>query len=287
MKPPPENPGRFNSNATELFQGSITMKIDSRLKRVLKTGQTWFPWSRSGKFETYNFLTRHFGKHVEPEFRLLAELPPIGLALDVGGNWGQSIEAMRYYGKPQRIVCFEPNPPLAKRLLRIYGGSPDVEIMPIGLGANDGLLPLHTPVYGEFVFDGATSFDREDAATFLNAERMAWFKPGRLRIISENIAVKHLDGLGLLPDVIKLDVQGFEHAVLLGGHSCIEKARPFTILENPTQDVVAFFAALAMKSYVLRGDTLYRSQISGHNTLFLTDECAAGLIASGKWKLVG
>lgn len=263
------------------------MKIDPRIKRVLRTGQTWFPWIRSGKFETYNFLTRNFGMHVEPEFRLLAELRPIGLALDVGGNWGQSIEAMRYYGRPQRIVCFEPNPPLAKRLERIYGGSDDVDIMPIGLGAEDGVLPLHTPIYGEFVFDGATSFDRADASTFLNAERMAWFKPERLRVVSEDVAVKCLDGLGLSPDVIKLDVQGFEHAVLLGGRECLAKTCPFTILENPTPDVVAFFGALAMQSYVLRGDTLHRGQISGHNTLFLSDECAAQIVVSGQWKIAG
>lgn len=263
------------------------MKIDPRIKRVLKTGQTWFPWIRSGKFEAYNFLTRNFGMHVEPEFRLLAELQPITLALDVGGNWGQSIEAMRYYGKPQRIVCFEPNPPLAKRLERIYGGSKDVEIMPIGLGAEAGVLPLHTPIYGEFVFDGATSFDRADASTFLNAERMAWFEPEKLRIVSEDVAVKPLDALGLLPDVIKLDVQGFEHAVLLGGREALAKTRPFTILENPTPEVVAFFVDLGMSSYVLRDNTLHRGQISGHNTLFLTPECANQIAVGGRWTIAG
>ena len=263
------------------------MAIPPQIKRVLKTGQTWFPWTRAGKFESYNFLTRSFGMHVEPEFRLLAELAPLKLAVDVGGNWGQSIEAFRYYGKPARIVCFEPNPPLAQRLHRMYDDDPAVDIRSIGLGSEDGVLPLHTPIYGNFVFDGATSFDREEALTFLNADRMAWFNQNRLRVISDDVAVKRLDDLGLTPDAIKLDVQGFEHAVLIGGSDCFAANRPFTILENPSSDIVAYFADLNMASYVLRGDTLKRGTISDHNTVFMTDETAHRLTSNRKWKLVG
>lgn len=263
------------------------MNLDPRLKRVLCTGQTWFPFLRSGKFEFYNFLTRNFGRHVEPEFRLIADLKPVRLALDVGGNWGQSIEAIRYYAKPDQIVCFEPNPPLATRLERIYGSRKGITIQPFGLGVEDGILPLHTPIYGNFIFDGITSFDRNEAAGFLNAERMAWFDPAKLRLDSNEVPLKRLDEFDYRPDVIKLDVQGFEHNVLLGGRKMFAEARPFTILENPSADVVNFFADLNMYSYVLRGNLLTRGQTSGHNTVFMTDATAARLTTSGRWSVVG
>jgi FkbM family methyltransferase len=259
--------------------------MNPRVQRVLKTGQTWFPWVRSGKFEAYNLLTRTFGMHVEPEFRLLAELRPVALAIDVGGNWGQSIEAMRYYARPARIVSFEPNPPLARRLERLHRDDPAIAIQPVGLGEKDGVLPLHTPIYGRFIFDGATSFDREEALTFLNAERMAWFDEGKLRLESHDVPVKRLDDFDVRPDVIKLDVQGFEYKVLLGGSRMFAECRPFTILENPSADVVAFFAKLEMASYVLRGNTLAKGAVSGHNTVFMTDSTAARITASGRWSV--
>lgn len=260
--------------------------MNPRVQRVLKTGQTWFPWVRSGKFEAYNLLTRTFGMHVEPEFRLLAELRPVALAIDVGGNWGQSIEAMRYYAKPAKIISFEPNPPLARRLEDRYGTQMGITIHPFGLGAANGILPLHTPIYGNFIFDGITSFDMGEALNFLNAERMAWFNRGKLRLESKEVPVRRLDEFDYHPDLIKLDVQGFEHNVLLGGKAMFTKARPFTILENPSAEVVHFFRALEMSSYVLRGKQLFRGQTSDHNTLFMTDETAGRIVASGHWTLV-
>jgi FkbM family methyltransferase len=263
------------------------MNLDPRFKRVLRTGQTWFPLLRSGKFEFYNFLTRNFGRHVEPEFRLIADLKPIRLALDVGGNWGQSIEAIRYYAKPDRIVCFEPNPPLARRLERIYASQPGITVQPFGLGAQAGILPLHTPIYGNFIFDGITSFDENEAKDFLNADRMAWFDPGKLRLDSKEVPLKRLDEFDYRPDMIKLDVQGFEYNVLLGGRKMFTEARPFTILENPSAEVVTFFADLDMQSYVLRANQLLRGRTSGHNTVFMTDQTADKLAASGRWTIIG
>ena len=261
--------------------------MNPRVQRVLKTGQTWFPWVRSGKFEAYNLLTRTFGMHVEPEFRLLAELRPVTLAIDVGGNWGQSIEAMRYYAKPAKIISFEPNPPLARRLQQLHANNPAIEIQPMGLGDEEGVLPLHTPIYGRFIFDGATSFDREEALTFLNAERMAWFDESKLRLESHDVPVKKLDDFDVRPDVIKLDVQGFEYKVLQGGSRMFAECRPFTILENPSADVVAFFAKLDMASYVLRGNALAKGAVSGHNTVFMTEETARRITASGRWSVAG
>ncbi len=65
-----------------------------KLKSILRSVQSVAPLIRPVKFEVYNFGTRFFGRPLEPEFRLLSGLGPTSLALDVGGNWGQSIYAL-------------------------------------------------------------------------------------------------------------------------------------------------------------------------------------------------
>jgi FkbM family methyltransferase len=248
------------------------MAMAESLRRVLRTTQTYFPWSRALKFETYNFMTRHLGIHVEPEFRLLGALRAPLVAIDVGGNWGQSIEAIRYYADPDLIVSFEPNPALAQRLERIYCRDRRIRVHPFGLSSRETVDTLYTPIYSGFAFDGAASFDEAAASDFVNARRMAWFKPERLVIHKEPAKIKRLDDLGLSPSIAKIDVQGFELEVLKGGHRTFSRCRPFTILENPSKGIVDYFAALEMRPYVLNGSELIEGETSGNNTIFMTKD---------------
>lgn len=75
--------------------------------------------------------------------------------------------------------------------------------------------------------------------------------------------------------------------MLLGGSQMFAECRPFTILENPSAEVVAFFAKLNMASYVLRDSTLAKGAVSGHNTVFMTEETARRITACGRWSVTG
>lgn len=255
------------------------------LKRFLSTAQTWFPWSRTLKFSTYNQLTRRFGAHVEQEFRLLADLPPIRLALDVGGNWGQSVEAMRYYGRPEKIITFEPNPPLARRLQEVHRGDPQVEVNPFGLAERESDMTLYVPSYRGFVFDGLTSFDPDSHKSWLCSERIMGFSPHHVSVEKTVVHTRRLDDLNLAPDVVKLDVQGYEQNVLEGGARTFARCRPFTILEDPSPACVSFFAGLGMSSYVMHGNVLKEGETRHLNTLFLSAEHIATLLATGNWQV--
>jgi hypothetical protein len=68
------------------------------------------------KFAFYNLATQMLGRPMEMDFRLLTRMVPVGLTLDVGGNWGQSIYALQRTVRRKRIVSLEPNPLLAARL---------------------------------------------------------------------------------------------------------------------------------------------------------------------------
>jgi hypothetical protein len=129
------------------------------MARHLRNLQTFAPWVRPLKFGLYNMATRHLGWRIDPDFRILQHLPKVGLAIDVGGNWGQSIETIRRLRPEARIVSFEPNPVLAERLQAAYAGNAQVTIRSCALSAQAGQMRLHVPSYRDFVYDGLASLE--------------------------------------------------------------------------------------------------------------------------------
>ena len=93
----------------------------------LRAAQSHFPFLRPLKFATYNLAMRYPGLRMDAEFRLLSRMKA-DLAVDVGGNSGQSILAFKRVAAPKRIVCFEPSAVLARRLKRIFRGDRTVRV---------------------------------------------------------------------------------------------------------------------------------------------------------------
>ena len=113
--------------------------------RVLRSLQCYAPFVRPMKFRAYNEATKRLGWRVEPEFKYLCRLAPVGLALDIGGNWGQSIYALERTAKPARTISFEPNPVLAARLENEFSSLARVEIRSCALGNVAGEFDLFVP----------------------------------------------------------------------------------------------------------------------------------------------
>ena len=200
--------------------------VAARLARVFRAAQSHLPVLRTAKFAAYNFATRRFGLHVEEDFKLLARLSGVGLAIDVGGNWGQSVAALERYAKPDRIVSFEPNPALSRRLIAQAAHHPGLTVEAVGLGSEAGAFALHVPRYRNYIYDGLASLDEEAARSWLNPERVAWFDPAHLHIDRYMVDVRTLDSFALVPDIVKIDVQGRELDVVRGGAETFRGAGP-------------------------------------------------------------
>ncbi len=114
--------------------------------RQVRELQTYVPFLPSAKFALLNFASARFGWRIDSDFLFLERLPPIGLALDIGANWGQSIVALQRTARPSRIISFEPNQVLADKLARRYRTSGQVEIQAVALGEEPGRFTLHVPV---------------------------------------------------------------------------------------------------------------------------------------------
>ncbi|MDE2403618.1 MAG: FkbM family methyltransferase [Sphingomonadales bacterium] len=247
------------------------------LKSILRSTQSAFPFIRPWKFEAYNFGTRHFGWHVEAEFRLLAGLAPVSLALDIGGNWGQSIHALQRLARPGRIISFEPNPVLAARLQRRFAGDAAVEIRNFALSNAAGEFTLHVPRYGNYLYDGLASLKVEEARDWFTPERFAWFNPARLHIDSAIVTTATLDSLALSPAVVKIDVQGAEELVVEGGLATFDRCKPFTIMECPTARIVEQLSGVGLQAYHYHQGKLQHWEHHDSNVVFMTDAHRATL----------
>lgn len=254
--------------------------MNEAIKRQLRSVQTHFPFIRPLKFRTYNAMTRHLGLRIDSDFQALRHLGPIDLALDIGGNWGQSIFALKRCCNPAQIISFEPNAELAARLQREFAGDAGVRIETCGLSDADGGFELFVPRYRNFVYDGLASNDRDEALTWLNPARMARFDPAKLRIDSQQVQLRRLDDLQLAPQVVKIDVQGAEDAVVRGGRATFTTCRPASIVEAPSPDLCAFFAGIGMQAWYFNGRTLAAHDGKWQNVLFLTQD-QADRIAAG------
>lgn len=192
------------------------------------------------------------------------------MALDVGGNWGQSIFALKRIAHPKLIVSFEPNPSLFDYLDGLFRDDPLVNPIHAALSDDFGEMILYVPSYNGFIFDGLASLNREDAFNWLNAERMWRFDPKRIEIAEHKVKTITLDSLRLSPDIIKIDVQGHELAVVRGGIETIRRNRPAMIVEAPNRELVALLADCGLAAYQCVGGRLEEGYGRSSNTLFLT-----------------
>ena len=247
------------------------------LKRQLRSAQTFFPGIRSAKFSAYNWATRNLGWRVEPEFKLLDALAPCELAIDIGGNWGQSIYALKRHARPNKTVSFEPNPQLAGRLKKTFASDRTVQIESYALGDTPGEFELYLPSYRGYEYDGLASLDYDSAAQWLNPERMAGFNPDLLDIHKHRIKVRTLDSYGLAPDVIKIDVQGLEEAVIKGAQETIARNQPVLIIEDPTEGVIERLATAGLDHFGLVDGKLIPGDLSQTNSLFVSEAKRAAI----------
>lgn len=205
------------------------------IARHIRGAQVRAPWLFGAKNVAQRGARRLLRRPFEPDFNALAalDLPPDGLVFDVGGNRGQSIDAVRLFLPKARIVSFEPNPHLADGLRKLYAADERVSVRNVALSDEATVLVLHVPCYNGWMFDGLASLDRNEAETFLSDRNLYGFKPEKLEIVAVECRAETLDSFGGDGVVfIKIDVQGLEQAVLDGSRGTIERNRPVIMLET-------------------------------------------------------
>jgi FkbM family methyltransferase len=217
-------------------------------------------------------INRVLQRPVEPDFAALRHFkPPAGTCyVDIGANRGETIASARLFLPDVPIVAFEPNPLLHPIIERRNRGDRQLTLQRVGLSDQPGSFDLHVPYYKGVPFDGLASFRREEAATWLNPDRLVGFDAKHQEIRTFNCQVSTLDAFGLRPSFIKIDVQGLEPAVIRGGHATIAAHLPVVLMENndPERDAAGLLE-LGYRAYAWQGAKLVENATGELNTFYV------------------
>ena len=131
-------------------------------------------------------------------------LPKGALALDCGANVGTVTKALRRAGL--EVHAFEPDPWAQARFRARFAGDPGVTLHPVGVGAEPGRFLLHR----------TRDFARDPAHATIGSSLFAHGDHGDADAVEVEVIdlLAFIRGLGRRVDLLKLDVEGAEVAIL-------------------------------------------------------------------------
>lgn len=218
-------------------------KVHTMLRKHVGATGTYNLLRRANTFYALKTGTPHEADYCA--FPLLAGRS--GLFLDIGANAGQTAASVSRLLPRHDIICFEPNPALQSELAWVQSQVGErMRVCPIGLGAGAETVTLHVPTAGKLAFEARASVLRSEAEAHARALEG---ELGRSVSITETrIDIAALDSLDLAPDLIKIDVEGFEADVLKGAEQTLAAHAPAVMLEQ-NENSAACRAWLAARGY--------------------------------------
>lgn len=125
-------------------------------------------------------------------------LQPGSLVFDIGANVGIYSEAMESVGS--RVIAVEPNADCVRHIQLTYGGR-RIETLQAAVGPENGVASLN-------VSDG-----HDDSSSFVRGKNEAnWDRSVSVPVLTVDSLIKYFG----MPAYIKIDVEGYESAVLKG-----------------------------------------------------------------------
>jgi FkbM family methyltransferase len=186
-------------------------------------GRAGLPWRVNGETVRIDPRVRHLVPHEsEPDVhRVLASVLEAGdTVLDVGAFAGiHAIVAARRVGPTGRVIAFEPTPEiasLARRHFRWNGLGPErIELVQAAASDRPGRATFH-----QYVQPYVNSLAPAAGAA-------AQGLPTKVDVVTIDEVCRTT---GVIPRLIRMDVQGAERAALLGARETIRRAGPRLVL---------------------------------------------------------
>jgi FkbM family methyltransferase len=184
----------------------------------------------------------------EAELRLLRRLIDPGRnAVDAGANKGVYTYFLARYAR--RCFAYEPNPKIHAILARACRGA-NVTVAHAALSNQAGKARLMIPIRGGRISNQTAS---------LRADLVARNAHLEVEVEARRLDDEELGDVGF----IKIDVEGFERAVIEGARQTIERCRPTLLVEIEEKNtgerpeaVIAWIESLGYRALCLRAGVL-------------------------------
>jgi len=245
------------------------------LKKLGRTLMTFMPLLKNELYFLKRFFRTSLNLSVESDFDAIKLFPndKDSLFLDVGGNQGAVIDTLLVKNKNCKIYSFEPNPEVYARTRLRFKTNDRVKVFAFGLGEREGEFKLFIPVYRGYKFDGLASLIPDFDDSWLS-NNIFLYNRKFLSMHEVNCVIKRLDDLDLIPFFIKIDVEGFELEVLLGGEQTIKKSLPVILVESGEKDheIMKFLEQFGYKMYKYCDGKFIMGKRGSQNSFLMTDE---------------
>jgi FkbM family methyltransferase len=145
---------------------------------------------------------------------VLAHLPDGGTFVDIGANVGSVSKAVLQHRAVQ-VYAFEPMPAYYQRCVEVLGDRATVEQLALGAAVAEQMLWCDDTNLGW--------------NTFVTQMRIGNMSPTPVHVVPFDLyaAAVGIDRI----DVVKIDVEGYEYAVLAGMHQSILRFHPVIVVE--------------------------------------------------------
>jgi FkbM family methyltransferase len=191
------------------------------------------------------------GEYEPATTRLLRRLArPAWTVFDIGANVGYfSVTAAIAGGSGSQVVAFEPNPTVAEMLSATMSLNPDLDmtVEQVAVGDTRGELPLHL-----------TSISRNSGLSSLRGDLPD--TEGATVQVSVTTIDDYCDEHGCEPDLLKIDVEGFERQVIEGARLTLSRRSPGAVIceiardRDDPDELVAAMAAHGYTAHSIASD---------------------------------
>jgi len=195
--------------------------------------------------------------------------PPVAVIYDLGANAGTWTALARAIFPAAQVHAFEPLPAHAEKFRQRFASTPGVTLHEIALGAKSGEAEMNVTSYS-------------DAASLLPLAKASRDYFGLSQGPQVRVPVTRLDDWRTAhgipaPDLLKLDLQGYEIEALRGAPDTLRDARfvvsevsfaEFYVAQPLFTDVVKFLAEQGLFLHALGYNTPAGAPLIQHDLLF-------------------
>ena len=208
----------------------------------------------------------------DPDFELFDYLcHQEGLVVDIGAHRGHCSLAVLSRTPNLAVIAFEPNPTLSKPLKFIEQRFPDrFQRHAYALGACHSMEQLLIPTIGRSqLTTNASCRESEFKKPYVQERMESEFGSdiAQLTFSAQPVEIRTLDSFELQPLAIKIDVEGYERAVIEGALETIDRCSPMLMIEmNNQMEFLPLLKSLGYEFYRFDSNLKCLIQISMSET---------------------